>query len=120
VAAGGTVTVSGGGFAPNQTLTAQLNSTPVALGTTTSDAAGNFSFIATIPRSTTSGAHTIIVDGLGANGSTRRVSGALTVSGGLKVTGGTVDTLFIAGLLILGYGVVLVGISRPIGPRRLY
>jgi hypothetical protein len=113
--------VSGGGFAPNQTLTAYIASTPMSLGTTVSDASGNFVLVARIPTAIETGTHTIYVDGLGANGATRRVSAIVQITGGtqvlatgqLKVTGAKVDTLLVAGLLAFGYGAVLLWLSTP-------
>ena len=77
--AGGMVTVSGGGFAPATQLTIQLHSTPVVLGSTTSDAYGNYSATVTIPADTAPGAHFVVVSGLDPAGSPRSVSVAITV-----------------------------------------
>ena len=80
-AAGGAVTVSGGGFAPATQLTIELHSTPVVLGTTTTDAYGNYSATVTIPADTAPGAHSIVVSGLDPDGAPRSVSVAITVNG---------------------------------------
>jgi hypothetical protein len=68
VAAGGSVTVSGGGFAANQQLQINFFSTPVSLGPTTSDGSGNFSAAVTIPSATSLGKHDIGVSGQGPGG----------------------------------------------------
>ncbi|WP_226533983.1 LPXTG cell wall anchor domain-containing protein [Microbacterium paraoxydans] len=61
VIAGGTLRVTGSGFAAGAELLLELHSTPVALGTATASAAGEFSTIVRIPGSTSAGAHTLVV-----------------------------------------------------------
>jgi len=46
---GMTLTITGQGFKPNAAITATLASTPTVVGTTTSDASGNFTLTVTIP-----------------------------------------------------------------------
>jgi hypothetical protein len=60
---GGTLTLNGTGFKPNDTLTITLHSDPVTLGTVTADPSGAFSTVVTIPADTAPGAHTIVVSG---------------------------------------------------------
>ena len=78
-AAGGTVTVTGDGFAPNTQLTVELHSTPVVLATTTSDGAGHYSVTVVIPAGTAPGAHEIVTTGLGPSGEVRTSSISITV-----------------------------------------
>jgi chondroitin AC lyase len=59
--AGGSITVTGEGFAAETELAVELRSAPVALGTVSTDANGRFSLDATIPADTAAGAHTIVV-----------------------------------------------------------
>jgi hypothetical protein len=61
VVAGQDVVLSGSGFPAGSTLQEQLFSTPVRLGTTRADRAGNFRTTVTIPLSTPPGLHTIRV-----------------------------------------------------------
>lgn len=77
--AGGPITVAGGGFAASTPLTIELHSTPVVLGTTTSDAFGNYSATVVIPVDTTPGPHELVVSGLDPDGQPRSVSVAITV-----------------------------------------
>ena len=63
VDAGGTVTVSGSGFAPNTAFDVVLHSTPVTLTTVTTSLAGTFSVAVTIPAGIPAGAHTIVAGG---------------------------------------------------------
>ncbi|MFF3601977.1 esterase-like activity of phytase family protein, partial [Kitasatospora indigofera] len=52
VKAGGTLAISGTGFAPGTPVSVELHSTPVVLGSVTADAAGAISLLATIPAGT--------------------------------------------------------------------
>ncbi|MGO2519093.1 MAG: fibronectin type III domain-containing protein [Microbacterium sp.] len=61
VVAGGEVTVSGSGFAADASLALELRSTPVQLGTATTDAEGAFAATVTVPADTAAGAHTLAV-----------------------------------------------------------
>jgi alpha-L-fucosidase len=69
--AGGTMTISGDGFAPGASLTIVLHSDPVVLATATADANGAYSATVTIPVETTPGTHQIVVSGLGPDGQPR-------------------------------------------------
>ena len=69
--AGGTMTISGGGFAPGASLTIVLHSDPVVLATATADPNGAYSVTVTIPAGTTPGTHQIVVSGLGPDGQPR-------------------------------------------------
>ncbi|WP_050721680.1 endonuclease/exonuclease/phosphatase family protein [Microbacterium sp. GCS4] len=61
VVAGGTLKVSGSGFAAGTALRIELHSTPVALGSVTTSAAGEFATTVTIPAAIPAGAHTLVV-----------------------------------------------------------
>ena len=61
VVAGGSLKVSGAGFAAGAQLKLELRSTPIALGTVTASDAGAFSTTVTIPASVPAGAHTLVV-----------------------------------------------------------
>ncbi|WP_022889337.1 endonuclease/exonuclease/phosphatase family protein [Agromyces italicus] len=76
VVAGATVAVSGSGFGPEAELRVELHSTPVVLGTATTDEAGAFRSTMTIPADTAPGEHSLVV--IGADGT--EVSAALTVT----------------------------------------
>ena len=79
---GQAVTVTGSGYADRARVTLIFESTPVQLGTATTDGAGRFSTQVTIPSDATPGAHTIRATGLGADGSTVTRSARVTVLGG--------------------------------------
>ncbi len=59
---GGTDTVSGSGYDPNELVDLVLHSAPYNLGTARADSAGNFSTTVTLPAGV-SGSHTIIATG---------------------------------------------------------
>lgn len=79
---GDTVRISGLGFKPNTELVGTFHSTPVALGSITSNAAGSFAAVATIPP-VPSGRHHIEVTGENADGGTRTIRYAITVVNGV-------------------------------------
>jgi hypothetical protein len=56
---GGSLTVTGENFTPNSDAVLSLHSTPVGLGTVSTDANGQFSAEITVPSDTTPGAHTV-------------------------------------------------------------
>lgn len=61
VAAGGQLTLSGTGFTSDAELTIELRSTPVEIGTVTTDADGSFTVTVTVPADTPAGLHTLAV-----------------------------------------------------------
>jgi hypothetical protein len=78
--AGGTLALSGGGFASDTALTIELHSTPVVLGNAMSDSAGTYSTTVVIPADTVAGTHEIVVTGLGPSGEVRTSSVTITVT----------------------------------------
>jgi hypothetical protein len=65
LAPGQNLVLTGSGFPPGSSLTAQLFSDPVLLGTTTADAAGTYRMVVTVPLGTAPGVHTIRVSAAG-------------------------------------------------------
>ena len=61
VTAGGTITVTGSGLLLGEQYTVELHSSPLLLGTITSDVTGTISSGFTIPVSTPAGTHTIVL-----------------------------------------------------------
>lgn len=114
---GGSVSVSGGGFAPNAPVAAVLSSKPLVLGATTADASGLAAGTFTIPSDASTGTHTLELTGFAADGTfLRLVSRVLTVRG--------VQTSFTYPLLAIGLGVLIVAsgawfvVHRRRRPRR--
>jgi LPXTG-motif cell wall-anchored protein len=85
-APGQTITVTASGFQPASTVTFDLFSAPVRLGTAVADANGTATLTATIPAGTPAGQHHIQASGTGANGQPRTVSIAITVPGTARDT----------------------------------
>jgi hypothetical protein len=62
------ITVSGGGFPANITITLTFASTPFTLGHTQTDAQGNFTFTGPLPAGLVAGQHTVTASGGGLSG----------------------------------------------------
>jgi LPXTG-motif cell wall-anchored protein len=121
VAPGQSVTISGSGFADGKELAMTFFSTPVKLGTTTSNGNGAFRASVSIPRNAAPGQHQLVVTGPGARGGTHRAiarvrvvgAGAASATPGeLPRTGGSTGPLTVAGGLLLMLGWMLVRLSR--------
>ena len=90
--AGGTMTISGDGFAPGASLTITLHSDPVVLATATADANGAYSVTVTIPAATTPGTHQIVVSGLGPDGQPRESVVTIEVQAAAQVLAAVATT----------------------------
>jgi hypothetical protein len=112
VAPGGTTTFSGGGFAASRALALEIQSDPVSLGTTVSDGAGNFRVTVRIPSSIPPGPHRLVARGPGANGGTREVFAAVTVSGVLARTGSDAKRLGLLGVATVALGRAVAGLRH--------
>lgn len=139
VAAGASVTVEGTSFPAAAALRIELRSTPVQLGTATTDAAGAFRTTVTVPSGTTPGAHSLVVidpDGVettsaitvtaptdgttpgGTPGGTPGSGGAAASGSGdardgsLATTGADSTPFILAAVLLLGAGLGLVVARR--------
>ncbi|MBA3653255.1 MAG: Ig-like domain repeat protein [Actinobacteria bacterium] len=122
VVAGRQTTLSGTRWGADETLQITLQSTPVSLGMVRTDSAGRFSTLVTIPAGFDPGPHQIIV-----TSNTQRATIGITVvaattvttrptTGTLRVTGGPISTLTLAGTLTLALGFALLTAGR----RRRY
>ncbi|EQM82304.1 endonuclease/exonuclease/phosphatase family protein [Microbacterium maritypicum] len=137
VAAGSDVTISGTDFPATTALRIELRSTPMPLGTATTDASGAFRATVTVPADASPGAHSIVVidpdgaettvaltvtasiggespggapdGGPGTGGAAAPGSGGGTVkSDSLATTGADSTPLLLGGALLLGVGLGLV------------
>ncbi|WP_022891046.1 family 78 glycoside hydrolase catalytic domain [Agromyces subbeticus] len=113
---GDTITVTGEGFAPGETVTIELRSEPVRLGQAVADDAGAFSTSVTIPSDTATGEHHIVLTGEDPEST---ISFAITVDpdtvilpGGIATTGAVVAPALTLGLLLAAAGAALVIIRR--------
>jgi hypothetical protein len=113
--AGGSLTVSGDGFAPVTEIRITMESDPVLLAITTADANGSFSVVVTIPTDAPVGSHTIKASGLDVDGVLRVLSlpitvgrtitvGASTDKAPLAATGSPIAWLMLLGLTCIAVG----------------
>lgn len=116
--AGGSVGVSGSGYAPGSEVRITIESRSALLATVTADATGAFVATVTIPAAL-SGTHTIKSTGIAPDGSVRVLATVVTVSApGLPATDESLPTLPSPGnadvwivFLIAAAGVLLVSLS---------
>nr|WP_269204660.1 fibronectin type III domain-containing protein [Motilibacter deserti] len=73
------ITVLGTGFAPYSTARVTVYSDPIDLGSTTTDAHGNFALPVTVPASLPAGGHTFIAAGVAPDGTIRTLKLPVTV-----------------------------------------
>lgn len=119
VTPGQSLTVSGGGFAPNTSVSVDFNS--MHLATVTSNSSGVATATVMIPSSTPPGSYTITLTGLSVTGATHVDSVAITVVAPAAAT--TTSTLPFTGAEILQYGLlalalVLAGVALLVVTRR--
>ncbi|GIJ61480.1 hypothetical protein Vau01_089960 [Virgisporangium aurantiacum] len=110
---GGTITVSGTGFAPNSRVELVIYSSPRSLGTATTAADGSFSRAVVIP-SSLSGSHTVTSFGVDPDGDPRVLALGITVAAvtlaaaaddsGLAATGAPIATILLTGVLLIAGG----------------
>lgn len=79
VTAGGPVSFSADGFAPDSQVAVELHSEPVALGTVRADAAGHVAGTVTIPSDTPAGDHDLVLIGTDPNGDPLELRTAITI-----------------------------------------
>ncbi len=95
VAQGGQLTLSGGGFGPNEMVKIELHSAPVLLATVPSSGSGTFSTTLTIPASTTPEVHTLVATGLSSG---RVFSTPITITASGSSSGGGASVLAEGGM----------------------
>lgn len=107
-ASGDQVTVTGTDLPPNTTFSMVFNSTPVMLGSATSNASGALNFAFTVPTSASAGAHTV----------TATLAGNVVASAGITVTGlpdtgsPTADWRLAVALLVAGGALAALALPR--------
>jgi hypothetical protein len=119
VVAGAQTTVFGDGFPASTNLNLNLFSDPVFLASTTSDAAGHYSVVVTIPAGTAPGVHQIAVTGGGSQATTSVTVVAPTSTNVLVRTGSNVRGLLRAGAIAIAVGglFLLLGVGDPLPAR---
>ena len=121
VAAGGTVTVSGTGFAPADELRIELHSDPVDLGAVVVGEDGTLRATVIVPAGTAAGEHELVVVGEGVEARaaltvtavpTGAVPPAAASDGGLATTGADSTPLALLAGLLCALGLALVAMRR--------
>jgi len=109
----------GSGFGADTNVIVSIHSTPTVLGSGTADSSGNFVDTVTIPSSTTPGRHTITLSGTNPDGTARALTTTITVSAaaaaqgsGLPFTGAEIAGMSLAGVALIGGGIVLLLAAR--------
>ncbi|WP_082013768.1 phosphatase PAP2 family protein [Microbacterium hominis] len=118
VTAGGNLTVTGAGFQPGETVTIELHSTPVRLGTAVASATGTISATVTVPAGTPAGAHTIVLSGAssGVTAATPITVTAASSTGALATTGSSTLPVLVA---LLAAGVFVLAGLMLMARRRM-
>ncbi|MBS1674619.1 MAG: hypothetical protein JSS74_11725, partial [Actinobacteria bacterium] len=115
VSAGGSITIAGSGLEENEKVALELHSTPVSLGSATSDADGAFSATVTIPANTTPGEHhvvAILADGSQITAALTVVAAGSVAGGGLALTGADSGSFLLLAVVLLALGLGLVVARR--------
>lgn len=122
ISAGDQVTITGKHWEAGSTVTFTLQPEGINLGSATVGANHKFSATVTIPSTIQPGAHTIVCSGTSVKGITVspgspiQVLGSVVGAGGAAFTGSNVNVplwlAIIAGLLVLGVALVIVGRRR--------
>lgn len=114
IAAGGTFTISGGGYAQDAAVTLVVYSEPRELGRTVADTAGRIDASVTIPSDLT-GTHTVTAIGNGADGSPRALQAVVDVRAVTDTANGPQNLAFtglsVAGLLAGALGLIVAGFA---------
>ncbi len=112
VVAGKTISLSGSGYKPDTEVTVTLHSTPTVLGTARTNSSGGFSSTFTVAKTTTLGAHEVVVSGFELGGVSTTATLSLTVTG-LANSGSESQYLTLVGITM-----VLLGIGMCIYSRK--
>ena len=114
IGAGGSLTVSGCNFVPNEPITITLQNSPsVVLATTTTDSSGCFSITVTIPSNTAPGTYTISAGGLAFTTITvTSLVPVIATTKPLAITGADIAALSGVGAIALALGGMLILTGR--------
>jgi hypothetical protein len=107
LAPGSTLSITGGGYAPGETVTAVVRSTPVTLGSATANSAGSVALTVTLPRKLEPGNHTLSLEAASAT-----KTFAFSVVSSLSRTGADVVNYATYGFVLLVAGAAAVAVAR--------
>ena len=115
VQVGGSFDITGENFVPNESVTAELHSTPVTLGTATAKADGTVSMTATVPAGTALGQHQVQLVGVAGDSAsailTVIAASASPASKNQLAATGTNSNLTVEGLIMLVVGLATVAFT---------
>jgi hypothetical protein len=119
---GDEVTLSGEGFAPRAHIVVSFRSSPLVVGTTTADDAGDFSVTVTVPATASRGEHHFEAQGPGPDGETQTMTAPVRVAGPGRHGSWVVPVVMIllTLLIIAGASFAWARLSshRPLTPER--
>jgi hypothetical protein len=108
---GDTFGASAEGFKPFSLVQAFLQSTPVLVGEESADAFGDVNFVITVPEDFPPGPHTLVLKGIGLDGSERRLEAPITITArppGSPGPGGNQPLVPVSGLGVPGILILLL------------
>ncbi len=122
LAAGARITLQLSYFVPDSAYSLTLHSTPVTLGSVTTDADGAATFQLTVPSGLAAGAHTIVVSDA-AGSAVLSYTFTIAAAPGAPASAGSPGTLantgtHVSGLIVLGALLVLLGLELTVRFRR--
>jgi hypothetical protein len=110
---GGSLTVSGDGFKPLSSVSVQLHSTPVSLGTLNSDSSGSVDGAVKIPDSVPVGTHELELSGFNADGMPRVLTATVQIGSKSVSSSGMSGWFWVGvGLLVIVLAVVAALVAR--------
>lgn len=110
---GGSLIVSGEGFRPLSTVSVQLHSTPVSLGSLTSDTSGSVDGSVKIPDSVAAGTHELELAGFNADGMPRLLTASVQIGSKSVSSAGTSGWFWVGiGLLAIVLLIVAALVAR--------
>lgn len=113
VGLGGSLTVSGDGFKPLSSVSVQLHSTPVSLGTLNSDSSGSVDGAVKIPDSVPVGTHELELSGFNADGMPRVLTATVQIGSESVSSSGMSGWFWVGvGLLVIVLAVVAALVAR--------
>ncbi len=117
ITAGGELTVFGGGFKPVSSVSVQLHSTPVTLGSLTSNGLGSVEGGVTIPASTSVGSHELDLSGINPDGTRRLLTASVLIEAATSASSG-LSAWFWTGIGVLVFALVGIALVLARGGRR--
>jgi hypothetical protein len=113
---GGDLTVSGAGFKPATSVSVQLHSSTVTLGSLTSNTVGAVDGTVSIPNSVPTGTHELDLMGINPDGTARELTATVQIKSGTSASSG-LSGWFWAGISVLALALLGIAIVAMRGRR---